>query len=37
MRVLKDLINMSDFYRQYESIQPWLKNNSPPKRKLTIT
>ena len=33
MRVLKDLIpDMSDFYRQYESIQPWLKNNSTSKK-----
>ena len=34
MRVLKDLIpDMSDFYKQYESIQPWLKNNKIQKKK----
>ena len=33
MRVLKDLIpDMSDFYKQYESIQPWLKNNKNSKK-----
>ena len=33
MRVLKDLIpDMSDFYKQYESIQPWLKNDSNSKK-----
>ena len=33
MRVLKDLIpDMSDFYKQYESIQPWLKNNKNPQK-----
>ena len=33
MRVLKDLIpDMSDFYKQYESIQPWLKNKTTSKK-----
>ncbi len=33
MKVLKDLIpDMSDFYKQYESIQPWLKNKTKSKR-----
>ena len=33
MRVLKDLIpDMSDFYKQYESIQPWLKNKTTQKK-----
>ena len=33
MRVLKDLIpDMSDFYKQYESIQPWLKYNKNSKK-----
>tara|TARA_Y100000766_G_scaffold249736_1_gene232343 strand:- start:31 stop:528 length:498 start_codon:yes stop_codon:yes gene_type:complete len=33
MHVLKDLVpDMSDFYKQYESIQPWLKNNSTSKK-----
>ena len=33
MRVLKDLIpDMSDFYKQYESIQPWLKSNKNSKK-----
>ena len=33
MRVLKDLVpDMSDFYKQYESIQPWLKNSRKPKK-----
>ena len=32
MRVLKDLIpDMSDFYKKYESIQPWLKNKTTSK------
>ena len=29
MRVLKDLVpDLSDFYKQYKSIQPWLKNST---------
>ncbi len=33
MRVLKDLIpDMSDFYKQYESIQPWIKNKKKSKK-----
>lgn len=33
MRVLKDLVpDMSDFYKQYESIQPWLKNKTKSKK-----
>ena len=33
MRVLKDLIpDLSDFYKQYKSIKPWLKNGSKPKK-----
>ena len=33
MRVLKDLVpDMSDFYKQYESIQPWLKNKTTSKK-----
>ena len=33
MRVLKDLIpDLSEFYEQYRSIQPWLKNNNKSKK-----
>ena len=29
MKVLKDLVpDLSDFYKQYKSIQPWLKNST---------
>lgn len=31
MKVVKDLVpDMSHFYAQYESIEPWLKTDSPP-------
>lgn len=31
MKVIKDLVpDMSHFYAQYESIEPWLKTDSPP-------
>ena len=30
MKVVKDLVvDMSDFYDQYASVEPWLKTNSP--------
>jgi len=33
MRVLKDLVpDLSEFYEQYRSIQPWLKNNNKSKK-----
>ena len=33
MRVLKDLVpDLSEFYEQYKSIEPWLKNSTKPKR-----
>ena len=33
MRVLKDLIpDLSDFYKQYKSIKPWLRNKSNSKK-----
>jgi len=33
MRVLKDLVpDLSDFYEQYKSIEPWLKNSTKAKK-----
>ena len=33
MRVLKDLVpDLSEFYEQYKSIEPWLKNSTKAKK-----
>ncbi|KAK7835534.1 succinate dehydrogenase [ubiquinone] iron-sulfur subunit 2 [Quercus suber] len=34
MFVIKDLVvDMTNFYNQYKSIEPWLKRKNPPRRK----
>tara|TARA_B100000029_G_C17586106_1_gene961163 strand:- start:2654 stop:3145 length:492 start_codon:yes stop_codon:yes gene_type:complete len=36
--VIKDLVpDMKNFYKQYESIKPWLKNDEKPKREYKQT
>lgn len=38
MRVLKDLVpDLSDFYKQYESIEPWLKSKTKSKKETLQT